>query len=117
MFVGDRVHRVTAGRGLGGSDALLRALATVTPTPAESIGPLLATLARNAAQLSSVIAIFLLWDEARQQAVRDLLARGVSLTVLLVEPRELSAGADEGGFAGVLRRITVPDQPATGYAT
>ncbi len=117
MFVGDRVHRVTAGRGLGGSDALLRALATVTPTPAESIGPLLATLARNAAQLSSVVAIFLLWDEARQRAVRDLLARGVSLTVLLVESREPPAGADEGGFAGVLRRITVPDPPATGYAT
>ncbi|MFZ4626125.1 MAG: DUF58 domain-containing protein, partial [Rhodoferax sp.] len=37
VFVGDRVHRVTAGRGLGGSDTLLRVLATVAPTPPGSI--------------------------------------------------------------------------------
>ncbi|MDO8789052.1 MAG: DUF58 domain-containing protein [Sulfuritalea sp.] len=108
MFVGDRVHRLTAGRGLGGADALLRVLATVAPTPAESIEPLLATLERNAAQVPSLVAIFLVWDERRQNAVRRLLARGVRPVVLIMEQEGTSPAADDAGFAGILRRIVIP---------
>lgn len=120
IFVGDRVHRLTAGRGLGGTDALLRLLATVAPTPPESIAPLLATLERNAAQLSSVMAIFLAWDEPRQNAVRRLLARGVRPTVWVVQPNGARFAGDAGddtGFAGILRRIAVPELPAATPAT
>ncbi|TRZ98862.1 MAG: DUF58 domain-containing protein [Rhodocyclaceae bacterium] len=111
MFVGDRVHRLTAGRGLGGADALLRVLATVAPTPAESIEPLLATLERNAAQVSSLVAIFLVWDEPRRNAVRRLLARGVRPVVLIMEQEGTPAVDDDGGFAGILRRIVIPAAP------
>lgn len=107
MFVGDRVHRLTAGRGLGGADALLRVLATVAPTPPESIEPLLATLERNAAQVSSLIAIFLVWDEPRQSAVRRLLARGIRPTVLIVEQDGIPSVDDDGKFAGILRRVEI----------
>jgi len=117
MFVGDRVHRLTAGRGLGGSDALLRVLATVAPTPPESIEPLLATLERNAAQVSSLVAIFMVWDEPRQNAVRRLLARGVRPTVLVVEPNATRSAGDDAGFAGILRRIVVPELSAAAQAT
>jgi hypothetical protein len=98
MFVGDRVHRLTAGRGLSGADALLRVLATVAPTPPENIAPLLATLERNAARVSSVIAIFLAWDAPRQDAVRHLLARGVRPTVLVVETDAAPVSDDSGVF-------------------
>lgn len=108
MFVGDRVHRLTAGRGLGGADALLRVLATIAPTPPESIEPLLATLERNAAQVSSLVAIFLVWDEPRQRAVRRMLARGIRPTVLIVEQSGVVPIDDDAGFAGILRRIAVP---------
>lgn len=117
MFVGDRVHRLTAGRGLGGADALLRVLATVAPTPPKGIEPLLATLERNAAQVSSVIAIFLAWDEPRQNAVRRLLARGLRPIVLVVAPDDTPPAGDEAGFAGILRRIVVPELPAAAQAT
>lgn len=112
MFVGDRMHRVTAGRGLGGSDALLRVLATVAPTPPESIEPLLATLERNAAQVSSLVAIFLVWDEPRQNAVRRLLARGIRPTVLIMEQDGMPPVGDDAKFAGILRHIPVPQSSA-----
>jgi uncharacterized protein (DUF58 family) len=108
MFVGDRVHRLTAGRGLGGADSLLRILASVAPSPAESIEPLLATLERNAAQVSSLVAIFLVWDEPRQNAVRRLLARGIRPTVLVVEEHGVAPADEDAGFAGILRRVAVP---------
>lgn len=117
MFVGNRVHRLTAGRGLGGADALLRVLATVAPTPPESIEPLLATLERNAAQVSSLIAIFLVWDEPRQKAVRRLLARGLRPTVLVVEQSGVPSVSDDAGFAGILRRIAIPAPPPAMQAT
>jgi uncharacterized protein (DUF58 family) len=108
MFVGDRVHRLTAGRGLGGADALLRVLATVAPTPADSIEPLLATLERNAGQISSLVAIFLVWDEPRQRAVRRLLARGIRPMVLVVEQGGAAPVDEDSGFAGIMRRVAVP---------
>ncbi len=121
MFVGDRVYRLTAGRGLGGADALLRVLATVAPTPPENIGPLLATLERNAARVSSVIAIFLAWDAPRQDAIRRLLARGVRPTVLVVATGNAADSSGNDGdndarFAGILRRIVVPEFSAAPVA-
>jgi hypothetical protein len=108
MFVGDRVHRLTSGRSLGSSDALLRVLATVTPSAPDSIAVLLSTLEKNAAQVSSVVAIFQIWDEPRQHAVRRLIARGLWPTVLVVESTERSASdEDDADFAGVLHRISV----------
>lgn len=112
MFVGDRVHRLTAGRGLGGADGLLRVLAGVVPTPAESIAPLLASLERHAAQVASVVALFLSWDESRRQAVRRLMARGLRPTVLLVGEMNLADAGDAGEFAGILRHIAPPDDDA-----
>lgn len=108
MFVADRVHRMTAGRGLGGADTLLRVLATVAPTPPQSITPLLATLERNAAQVSSLVAIFLVWDEPRQSAIRRLLARGIRPTVLLIGQDGAANESEEGVFADIVRRIAVP---------
>lgn len=111
MFVGEQVHRLTAGRGLGGADALLRILAVVQPSPETSVDALLTSLDRHAAQISSVIAIFLVWDEARQLAVRRLMARGLRPTVFLVSSdeapvfsgKELSQQDSE--WKGILQRI------------
>ena len=108
VFVADRVHRLTAGRSLGSTDMLLRMLATLVPTNADSIGPLLTTLERHADQVASIVAIFLCWDDARRKAVQRLLARGIRPTVLVVEARGDSADLDDAAFAGILRRIAVP---------
>ncbi|MDP1612823.1 MAG: DUF58 domain-containing protein [Sulfuritalea sp.] len=105
MFVGDRVHRLTAGRGLGGADGLLRVLAGVAPTSAASIVPLLASVERHSAQVASVVALFLNWDEPRRQAVRRLMARGLRPTVLLVGAAELVDADDAAEFVGILRHV------------
>lgn len=112
MFVGDRVHRLTAGRGLGGADGLLRVLATVAPTPATSISALLGSLERHATQVASVVAVFLSWDEPRRQAVRRLLARGLGPTVLLVLAADAAEPGDAAEFAGILRCIRVSAEHA-----
>jgi len=109
VFVGDRVHRVTTGRGLGGSDTLLRVLATVAPTPPGSIASLLSSFERNAAQVSSLVAIFLTWDEPRQATVRRLLARGLRPTVLVIETGTVLPVDLDDAFVGIVRRVTVPD--------
>ena len=109
VFVGDRVHRVTAGRGLGGNDTLLRVLATVASTPPGSIASLLNTFERNATQVSSLVAIFLTWDEPRQVAVRRLLARGLRPTVLVIDTETVLAVDIDDAFVGIVRRVAVPD--------
>ena len=108
VFVGDRVHRLTAGRSLGSTDMLLRVLATLVPTAADSIGPLLATLERHADQVASIIAIFLSWDDQRRKSVQRLLARGIRPTVFVIEAAGDAAEGDEPAFTGILRRIAVP---------
>jgi uncharacterized protein (DUF58 family) len=105
MFVGDRVHRLTAGRSLGGADGLLRVLAGVAPTPPAGIAPLLASVERHSTQVASVVALFLSWDAARRQAVRRLMARGLRPTVLLVAATDSRDAADFTEFAGVLRHV------------
>jgi len=107
VFVGDRVHRLTAGRSLGSADMLLRVLATLVPT-ADSIEPLLNTLERHADQVASIIAIFLHWDDARRKAVQRLLARGIRPTVLVVEAGGDFSDVDDVAFTGIVRRIAVP---------
>lgn len=103
LFVGERVHRLSSGRGLGETASLLRVLAGVAPSPPEAIEALLATLENHAGQVCSVILIFLAWDATRQAAVRRLLARGIRPRVLLVAPP--APGADAGEFAGMLRYL------------
>ncbi|MBS1198340.1 MAG: conserved repeat protein [Proteobacteria bacterium] len=110
MFVGTRVHRLTAGRGLGHTDALLRVLATIAPSPPESVGELLATLQQNARQLSSVIAIFVGWDRLRQEAVSRLFALGLQPSVLVVaSPSDDERQEAEKRFFGCVRWIA-PEQ-------
>ena len=109
MFVGDRVHRLTAGRGLGGSDVMLRVLAALEPTPTDSIEVLMQSVQHHAAQVSSVVVILLAWDAPRQQAMRSLLANGVQLTVLVVGDIAASASTEPdektAEFAGLLRWV------------
>ena len=84
LFVGEKVHRLTAGRGLGSADALLRVLASVRPTAPESLAALFSSVMHHAAQASSVIVVLLGWDAARRLAINNLRASGAQLTVLLI---------------------------------
>ena len=107
MFVGDRVHRLTAGRALGGTDAMLRVLAALEPTPTDSIELLMQSVQHHAALVSSVVVILLAWDAPRQKAMRALLASGVQLTVLIVGENSTPASEPSAeDFRGSLRWIS-----------
>jgi uncharacterized protein (DUF58 family) len=120
MFVGDRVHRVSMGRSLGGIDTVLRALASVTEGTADSTDALLRSVAESARQLSSVVLIFQNWTAQQQKAVSDLLALGLRPTVLLVGRLMATdadaVAADDPCWAGIVHRIPLPSSP-TAQAT
>lgn len=84
LFVADRVHRLTAGRGLGTAAGLLRVLATVQPSPADSFAALARVAVQGASQIGSLLCVFLRWDEPRRQFVLRMQALGVTPMVFVV---------------------------------
>lgn len=84
LFVGDRVHQVTAGRHTAGRELLLETLACVAPSPKGDLHLLTEALEARARQLSGCICILLAWDEPRRRMLDKLEARGTPLLALLI---------------------------------
>lgn len=84
MFLGDREHVITAGRGLADSMKLLEALAAVALSPAENFEMLSRLMARHAHDLSACICIFTGWSESRAAFLRSLDALGVTTVALAI---------------------------------
>jgi uncharacterized protein (DUF58 family) len=86
MFVGPEAYVFTAGRGLGTTERMLEVLASVEPCHEQTFASLhRAVLAREHA-LSGCLCVFLAWDAARRDLVRDLRALGLPTRVLVVTP-------------------------------
>ena len=84
MFVGPEAYTFTAGRGLGTTARMLEVLACVEPSHGQTFAALhRAVLARESA-LSGCICVFLGWDAARRDLVRDLRALGLPTRVIVV---------------------------------
>ena len=84
LAAGPDLYEVSAGRSLGRLDDVLDVLACLEPSPAppfESIGP---PLFDRLERLTTVVAVMLEWDEARESFLRRVRAMGVALRVLLV---------------------------------
>lgn len=92
LFVADRVHRLTAGRGLGSASTLLRVLATVQPSAADSFPALARVAMQGASQIGSLLCVFLHWDEERLQFVLRMQALGVMPMVFVVSDAAPSLG-------------------------
>jgi uncharacterized protein (DUF58 family) len=96
LAAGPDLYEVSTGRSLGTLDNVLDVLACLEPSaapPFESIGPpLFARLER----LTTLVAVLLEWDDAREAFLRRVRAMGVAVRVLLVheaETRKPWAGA------------------------
>ena len=109
LFVGGEVKAYTAGRGQMRAEHMLEVLAAVAPSePAAFSGLARAVLARRAT-LSSVIAVFVGWDEERARFVAALRAEGFEVRALLVRESgdappgvlQLAPGKIEQGLAGL----------------
>jgi len=84
LAAGPDLYEVSTGRSLGYLDNVLDVLACLEPSPAapfESIGP---ALFGRLERLTTVVAVMLEWDEAREAFVRQVRALGVAVRVFLV---------------------------------
>ena len=109
LFMGGEVRAYTAGRGQLRAEHMLEALAGVGPSaPAAFSGLSRAVLARRAT-LSSVIAIFVAWDEERAKFLAALRAEGFDVRAIFVAEKSdpipgvlhLVPGKIEQGLAGL----------------
>lgn len=84
LAAGPDLYEVSAGRSLGYLDTVLDVLACLEPSPAapfESIAP---ALFARFERLTTVVAVMLEWDEAREAFLRRLRDMGVATRVILV---------------------------------
>jgi len=85
VFVAERAHAVTAGRGLLASDALLEILATLEPRPADGFPALADAVITGAPRFSACLLILLAWDEPRRELVTRLRALGTPVRALVID--------------------------------
>jgi uncharacterized protein (DUF58 family) len=113
LFVGERVHSYTAGRGQLQADRMLEILAGVRASGPAEFDVLARAVLGQAARLSSCIVILSGWDERRRRFVESLMGFGLQVRALLVclpeeRPAEppawlltLHPGGIEAGLAGL----------------
>jgi uncharacterized protein (DUF58 family) len=109
LFVGDEVRSYTAGRGQASGSHLLEVLAGVGASPAADFDALAQAVLARRGTMSSVIAVFVHWDEARAKFVAALRGEGFEVRALYVGEEtalppgvlRLSPGKIEQGLASL----------------
>ncbi len=91
---GPNLHHLTAGRSLAYLDQILDILACVEVSESEPLSVIEPEIQGYVARLTTIICIFLTWNEQRRQFVEGLRQNGTGVKVILV-PSE-NAGRDEG---------------------
>src|SRR6478609_5353428 len=93
MFIKDKAHMVTAGRGLERAEKLLEVLAGVSPERTENFEALARLILRHRDDLTSCLVIFNGWDEARAEFLSTLTRQGVICAPIVIGNGVNSAGA------------------------
>lgn len=83
MFIKDRAHTVTVGRGVARSELLLDVLATVEPETIPQFDVLTRLVLRHREDLTSCLVVLSGWSESRADFVRDLTKRGIPCVVIV----------------------------------
>jgi len=107
---GPDIYQLSAGRSLAYLQNVLDVLACLEPChepPFDEVGP---HLHENLAQLTTVVAVVLDWDEQRESFLRGLRARGAAVRTFIVHPGPTRRPWD--GAARELGEITLvpPDE-------
>jgi uncharacterized protein (DUF58 family) len=95
LFVGGEAHRITAGRGLGTTDTLLRVLAAVKPSPPESFAQLAQSVTAHAPAVSSTILVLQVWDDSRARLLAALRSLRIAVRAYVVTDPASAASARE----------------------
>jgi len=81
---GPNLFHLTAGRSLAYLDQILDILACIGESPSEPFESIAPELMANMGSISSIICVFLDWNESRRQFVRMLRAQGVGVKAIIV---------------------------------
>jgi uncharacterized protein (DUF58 family) len=81
---GPTLYHLTAGRGLAYREQILDLLACVEPCQEEPLQNILPQLYEDLPRLTSLVCIFLRWEETEQGFVDELRRQGVGVKVILV---------------------------------
>jgi uncharacterized protein (DUF58 family) len=84
LVTGDRLHPLTVGRSLGHLDQVLDHLACVEAGPRFDAARLMYLLRPHLCRLSSIVAVFLGWDDERTALVQQIERAGPGCRALLV---------------------------------
>lgn len=84
LAAGTDLHHLLAGRGLASLDQMLDILACVESTPQSPWQTLSPVIAENLERITSVICIFLDWDETRRAFATELLQAGAAVKCVIV---------------------------------
>ncbi len=84
LFVGERAHRYTAGRGRMQSEHLLEVLAGVQAQAPRSLDELRRTVLGHESTLTSAIVVLAGWNDAKQSLVDEMRRRGITVLALAV---------------------------------
>jgi uncharacterized protein (DUF58 family) len=112
MFVADRAHTLTGGRGLRSSESMLSILACLDPHRSDDFATLGATVGAHAPQLSACVCVLLAWDADRRGLVERLRQYGVPVRVLVIGTETDLADAPEGREAGEAADLFTRVDPA-----
>lgn len=102
---GRNLYQLTAGRGLAYVDQILDILACVEESPEEAIEAIEAEVREQLSQITTVICVFLDWNETRRAFVRGLVEHGATVKVVVV--REGECTLDPGFDAGIAGLVPV----------
>jgi uncharacterized protein (DUF58 family) len=81
---GPTLYHLTAGRGLAYREQILDLLACVEPCSEEPLANILPQLYEDLPRLTSLVCLFLRWEEAQRSFVDELRRQGVGVKVILV---------------------------------
>jgi uncharacterized protein (DUF58 family) len=81
---GPNLFHLTAGRSLAYLDQILDILACIGESPSEPFESIAPELMANMGSISSIICVFLDWNESRRQFVNMLRAQGVGVKAIVI---------------------------------
>ena len=102
---GPDIYRMQAGRSLAYLDNILDLLACLDVNPDSPFETIEPVLMENLSLITTVICVFLDWDERRERLVRMIKDLGTAVKVIIVTNGKLTD--DPGPYEGLVGKITV----------